>query len=271
MALARLHPLAGPVDHSLPVLAVRGSSGDLRAVLFGYACHPTTLNFHKWCGDYAGFAELMLQKNHPGAVAMFWQGCGADQNPLPRRTVELCRQYGQMLANGVQEVLAQPMQPIKPRLQTAMAFVTLEFDGVFSRKDLESQSKQGDYLARRAKRLLEQLDQGKEFPSSYQYPVQVWKLGDDQLWIALGGEVVVEYALKCKEIFGPNTWVAGYSNDVMGYIPSDRVQAEGGYEAAAFDVYGLPSRGWAPGVERRVIETVQKLVKQLELQEKVPQ
>jgi hypothetical protein len=198
-------PIAGPVDHRVPVLAVRGSSGNLRAVLFGYACHATTLNFYRWCGDYAGFAELMLQENHPGSVAMFWQGCGADQNPLPRRTVELCRKYGRMLALGVQQILAQTMQPIKPHLQTAFAFVTLELDGVYSRQDLESHAQRGGYLARRAKRLLKELDEGKELPTSYPYPVQVWKLGEDLLWIALGGEVVVDYALKCKELFGPNT------------------------------------------------------------------
>ena len=70
------------------------------AILFGYACHPTTLSFTKWCGDYPGFAQLELEKNHPGATAMFVNTCGGDQNPLPRRSVELCEKYGHMLADG---------------------------------------------------------------------------------------------------------------------------------------------------------------------------
>ncbi|HLV02058.1 MAG TPA: neutral/alkaline non-lysosomal ceramidase N-terminal domain-containing protein, partial [Acidobacteriota bacterium] len=36
----------GPVDHDVPVLRVLGSEGELRAILFGYACHNTTANFY---------------------------------------------------------------------------------------------------------------------------------------------------------------------------------------------------------------------------------
>ncbi len=74
------------------------AGGELAAILFGYACHPTTLNFTTWCGDYPGFAQLELEQAHPGATAMFVNTCGGDQNPLPRRSVELCRRYGHMLA-----------------------------------------------------------------------------------------------------------------------------------------------------------------------------
>ena len=75
--------LKGPVDHTVPVMTVTKPDGALRAIVFGYACHPTTLSFTKWCGDYPGFAQLALEKNHPGALAMFVNTCGGDQNPLP--------------------------------------------------------------------------------------------------------------------------------------------------------------------------------------------
>src|SRR5262245_42322841 len=64
--LASGTPLKGPVDHAVPVLTVSGTDDKLLAILFGYACHPTTLSFTKWCGDYPGFAQLALEKNHPG-------------------------------------------------------------------------------------------------------------------------------------------------------------------------------------------------------------
>jgi len=42
--------------------------------------------------------------------------------------------------------------------------------------------------------------------------------------------VVVDYSLRLKrELAGPAVWVAGYSNEVMAYIPSLRVLREGGY------------------------------------------
>ncbi len=82
------------------------------AVLFGYACHPTTLSFLTWCGDYPGFAQVEIERQHPGAMAMFVNTCGGDQNPVPRRKVELCEKYGLMLARGVEEALAGTMSPV---------------------------------------------------------------------------------------------------------------------------------------------------------------
>ena len=81
----RNHPNPdGPVDHSVPVLSVQDPEGQRRAVLFGYACHNTTMGFRRWLGDYAGFAQEYFQQDHSGVTAMFLTGCGADQNPYPR-------------------------------------------------------------------------------------------------------------------------------------------------------------------------------------------
>ena len=68
--------------------------------------------------------------------------------------------------------------------------------------------------------MLKQLDDGKPLERTYPYPLQVWKLGQKQLWISMGGEVVVDYSLGFKKQFGDDVWVAGYCNDVMAYIPS---------------------------------------------------
>ena len=98
----------GPVDHDVPVLRVETPDGKLRAVVFGYACHNTTLQFYQWCGDYAGFAQKYLEEKHPGATALFWMGCGGDANPLPRSKVELCKKYGRELADAVEDVHRRP-------------------------------------------------------------------------------------------------------------------------------------------------------------------
>ena len=50
--------LKGPVDHDVPVLAVAGADGKLRTVVFGYACHCTTLSDYQISGDYAGAVEI---------------------------------------------------------------------------------------------------------------------------------------------------------------------------------------------------------------------
>jgi type 1 glutamine amidotransferase len=256
--------LKGPVDHDVPVLAVRTPDGELRAVIFGYACHNTVLSFYRWSGDYAGFAQRFVEKGHPGVTAMFWQGCGADQNPLPRRSVELAEKYGRMLADGVEKVLDTPMQAIRPTLKTAFRTIELAFEQVLTQDSLKKMSKEKGYRGRSARLCLERLETDGEFPKECPYPVQVWRLGKDQLWVAIGGEVVVDYALMLKKRYGPRTWVAGYANDVMAYIPSRRVWQEGGYESGSLVLYGMPAKKWKGDIEQRVLAAVDNMVKKVQ-------
>ena len=54
-------------------------------------------------------------------------------------------------------------------------------------------------------------------------------------------------------------WVAGYSNDVMTYIPSRRVWDEGGYEGGdAMKWNHFPSR-WAPELEEEIVKGVKEV------------
>jgi hypothetical protein len=271
--------LKGPVDHSVPVLAVCLPDGKLKAVLFGYACHNTVMDFYKWCGDYAGFAQLALEKSHPEANAMFFIGCGADQNPVPRRQIELAERYGNMLAAAVEEALLAPPRTLSPELRTTLEMVTLHLGPPPTEAELEKLAADKVPMTRRwGTRLLADLKAGKPFIRSYPYPVQAWQFGGQQLLITLGGEPVVDWAFKFKQEFGPQTWVAGYCNDVMNYIPSLRVlkedmpplaSARWGYEGArATTVYGLPASRWADDVEdlvsagvRHVVERVQTAAK----------
>jgi hypothetical protein len=264
-AIAQHKPLKGPVDHSVPVLAVRRADGRLQAVLFQYACHNTVLTTsYLYSGDYAGFAQIALEEKHPDCLAMFAIGCGADQNGLPRGTVEICQKYGNDLAAGVEAVLAQPMKPVGANLHSEFEIINLGFEGNLTVEKLLAAADKGGFYTRAAKhvlqRMLELKAQGKELPQSYPYPVQVWRLGTDQLWIALGGEVVVDYALSLRAKYGPRTWVFGYSNDVMAYIPSSRVWAEGGYESGAFNVYFIAAERWCHDIETRIKAEVERLV-----------
>ena len=263
--LAKGTPLAGPVDHSVPVLTVTRPDGRLEAILFGYACHPTTLSFLTWCGDYPGFAQVELEKSHPGATAMFVNTCGGDQNPLPRRSVELCQRYGHMLAVGVEDALKQPLKPISSGLSTAFEYVDLPYLKVVTREDLHPLLQDSNTIrARWAARMLQKLDAGEKFLTSYPYPVHAWRLGKEMLVIGQGAETVVDYALRFKKEFGPGTWVCGYADDMIAYIPSRRVWEEGGYEGGSnLYEYGRPAFRWGGDVEDRIAASVRKLVKQV--------
>lgn len=263
--LAKGTPLVGPVDHAVPVLTVTRPDGKLDAILFGYACHPTTLNFMTWCGDYPGFAQLELEERHPGATAMFVNTCGGDQNPLPRRKVELCQRYGHMLATAVDEALKQPLKPIKPVVKTAFEYIELPYLKVVNRDDLTAALQDPNTIrARWAARMLKKLEEGDQFSPSYPYPVHAWQLGNEMLVIGMGAETVVDYALRFKGEYGSGTWVCGYADDMIAYIPSRRVWEEGGYEGGSnlFE-YGRPAFRWAGDIEDRVAASVKKLVKQV--------
>jgi hypothetical protein len=255
---------AGPVDHDVPVLRVETPEGNLRAVVFGYACHNTTMQFYRWCGDYAGFAQAHLEEKHPGARALFWIGCGADANPLPRGKLELCEKYGRELADAVEGVLAGPMTPVRGPTAARYATVALPFGELPTKAQLRADLLSKQTAARqRAARLLKLLDEGGKIDDHYRYyPVQVWRLGDGLLWLALGGEVVVDYDLRLKKVLGdrPALWITAYANDVMAYIPSLRVLKEGGYEGDTSQVpYGMPAK-WGAGIEETIVGKVHELV-----------
>jgi len=255
-------PFKGVVDHYVPVLAIKSIEDKLLGILFGYACHPTTLSFNSWCGDYPGFAQINLEANHPGTAAMFFNACGADQNPLPRRKIELCENYGRMLSEAVEKVLAGPMKPVAQGISTDFKFVNLDYEENVTREKLiPIANADTSVQSRWAQRMLKQIEEGVVFPTSYPYPVQAWQLGKELLFISIGGESVVDYSLRFKRDFGQGTWVCGYANDMVAYIPSRRVWEEGGYEGGPhLDEYGHPAWRWAGDIEDRISATVNQVV-----------
>jgi neutral ceramidase len=282
----------GPVDHEVPVLKVLAENDELRGVLFGYACHNTTLSFYRFCGDYAGYAQEYLEEAHPGAVCLFLMGCGGDQNPYPRRELELAKQHGRALANAVETALEvrQP-QPISGPLRVAVDDVTLQFQEPVE-ADLRQLAESGNrYQQRHAERLLAELAENGSIQTEYAFPVQAVQFGDDLTLVALPGETVVDYSLRLKrELAGgeanshepiardrkdendesvtrtdrPRVWVAGYSNYVFGYLPSLRVLREGGYEGGGAMVYSSFYPGpFTESVEERMIGKARELVERV--------
>lgn len=251
--------LQGPVDHDVPVLQVQGGNGKPLAVVCGYACHCTVLSGYEFCGDYAGFAQLAIEKNNPGTQAMFVAGCGGDQNPLPRRTVELAKSYGDQLGEAVQRVLGTALRPITTPLKADYAEIDLELGTLPTRAQLDKDAQSTTLaIANRAKSLIKTLETKGSLPASYPYPVQVWRLGDLN-WVFLGGEVVVDYSLRIKRNLGSShTWVSAYSNDVCAYIPSLRVLREGGYEGATSMIYYGQPTIWSEKVEEQIIDAVRR-------------
>jgi neutral ceramidase len=253
----------GPVDHAVPVLRVDGTDGRALAVAIGYACHNTTLqagNCHLH-GDYAGVAQAALERRHPGATALFVAGCGGDANPKPRGTVELVERHGLALADAVDRALGSAA-PVGGSLRLARGVVDLPFAPPPDRAELERRLADDDvYVRRHARLMLDVLADKGRLPTVQPVPVHVWRFGSSFTLVAIGGEVVVDYALRLKRDHpDQRLWVAGYSDDVFGYLPSLRVLREGGYEGGgAMIYYGRPGP-FAPEVEELVHGEVRRLM-----------
>ena len=251
--------LKGPNDHAVPVIKVTDTTGMPFAVIFGYACHPTVLDVNRFSGDYAGFAQIELENLYPGVTAMFFQGAGADQNPLPRRTIPLAEQYGKELAAAVDRVLNEEMKELDPEIASARIKVDIELTGPPGEEELRDlMARTSGYQHRWASRQLAEIENRILPPSFYPFPIQIWRLGE-QLIMVMGGEPVISYAIELKKIFGHDIFVMGYANDVMGYVPSETILEEGGYEGDQSQmVYGLPSK-WAPGIEKKILDGFRRL------------
>jgi hypothetical protein len=252
----------GPTDHDVPVVKITGPDGGLRGVLFGYACHNTTMggNFYAVDGDYAGCAMRTLEQAHPGATALFLILCGGDQNPSPRGKYEHVEQHGRALAQAVEHALAGDLKAVRPPLRAAFTRAELEF-APHTRQTFEDESKSTNpYKARRARLMLAAYDQGRE-ARRLGNPVQALRLGDGFTILALGGEVVVDYALRVKREFaGQDLMVAGYSNEVPCYIASARVLREGGYEALDSMIYYGQPGPFTPEVEEQMFRAIRSVM-----------
>jgi hypothetical protein len=259
--------MKGPNDYAVPVVKVTDRSGGLIAVAFGYACHSTVLDFYQYCGDYPGYAQAEIEKYYPGTTAMFFQGAGADQNPLPRRSVALAVQYGRTLAAAVDRVLSEKMRKLDPVLTTAYSEINLEFEGLPPSRDelvglIQDSSSTLPYLKQTARTLIQRLDKGEVFGNSYPYPCQVWKLGNQAI-MAMGGELVIEYAIDLKNLFGPDIFVLGYTTDVMAYIPTETILNEGGYEGTRSVFFTIP---WNKNIQSAIIGEMSRLAKETGIQ-----
>src|SRR5687768_597197 len=128
------------VDHDVPVLEARDGAGNVRAVVFSYACHNTSLDpmDGQYSGDWAGFAQAQLEERHPGAAALFVTGAAADQNPDPRYQVEISRRHGAQLADAVQASLAGDGIAIADGLAVAYAEAPLPYEPLPSKAQLEA-------------------------------------------------------------------------------------------------------------------------------------
>jgi putative membrane-bound dehydrogenase-like protein len=252
----------GPVDHDLPVLVVKDFQGKIRAIYVSYACHCVTLSNNKISGDWAGYAQEMIRRSHPGAVALASVGCGADANPSSGVTgdqAEVAADQGLEISREVDRLLQGYLAPVAGKLTARLSRFDLPLNDLPTRAQWQERAKRGGAVGYHAKVQLARLDRSEALQTTVPYSVQSWTFGDQLAMVFLPGEVVVDYSLRLKRELDPGrVWVNAYSNDAPCYIPSERVLQEGGYEGGdAMVYYDRPTR-FRPGLEGRIIKAVRQ-------------
>jgi hypothetical protein len=227
------------VDHDLPVMVVRDALGEPAAIITSYAAHAVTLNpgDNLVSGDWPGYARERIEAMFPGAAAMVMIGAGADANPNAFG-LAAAQNHGQSIADEIERLITSDLlTPVSQDLDAFHSEIELDYATALLPGDPPS--------ARLA-----------SAPGSALYGVTSWTFGRDLAMVFMEGEVVVDYSLRLKSELGDSVWVNGYSDDVQGYIPSERILYEGGYEAdSSGHYYALPGR-FAHGLENKIVEEI---------------
>ena len=259
--------LDAPHDHEGPIIVAKSESGELRQILFSYACHPTsgggTLN--ETGGDYPGFALEHLDLALPGSSPAFLLGCAGDQKPnavhpdkpgFRPLEVEETKGLGDQLGRAVVRTIeSDDLRPISGDLRINQQMLALEFDAVDDEMIEESLQASSKYVREWA----EHLASLEELPESIPFEVQTLALGDSFALIALSGEITVEYALRLKRELGAryeNVLVLGYANHIIGYVPVKRQIPEGGYEVIGSNQHMFYPGPFAAETEEQICAAV---------------
>lgn len=99
-------------------------------------------------------------------------------------------------------------------------------------------------------------------PATVRFPIQAIRIGDVRI-VALPFEVMSETGLTLRSALGADTFVLGYSNGIVTYLPTPEISAEGGMESKlGYKAYYLPAEipgDWEPRIRRAVTEQFRNL------------
>ena len=240
----------GKTDSALKVLKITGADNKIAAVIARVSCHPVATGAqHLLTADYPGAFRPFVEKAFPGAVAVLWQGVGADARP---RQVADGIQWrvmkhkelpviGECLFSEVMEVLANHMHPLENlKFGSAVEDVFLPVsDPTVTRKDLEKQLKSAKYEIIRTciRKMLAQKELAKGIPMT----IQMISFNKEFSIVGIAAEVLCGLGEKVeKKVSTKMSMVLGYTNGASVYLPCKDELKRGGYETmSVFDL--LPS------------------------------
>lgn len=229
-----------PVDPSVYVLRIDAADGSPLAILVNYACHPVVLGPDnvQYSADYPGEMMRAVEQAYPAALCLFLQGGAGNINPYHDKTpliedaVAVMRQTGRTLAREVLRVLLAIATAPLPDAPVRIARQTLTIPGRWNRSKLLA----GVDLEKMAfdpkMRLL------RATAPSYQAPVTMLLVGRAFAFAGVPAEIFVDYQIDIRNrVSEVPVLFAGYTNAVLGYVPTMRGAVDGGYGANQLGAY----------------------------------
>lgn len=244
----------GPTDPALIVLRFERPDQSTAALWVHYTCHPVITQEPLVSSEYCGVAMTLLEDHH-GAPASFLQGCCGDINPVsPGETTSLrgtnpeVVNTGQRLANTVNHLLATGTATSLAAGTIRSRSLTIDLPFATSpspetlRQKVDTPGLQGEL----AQALLAHPEwNSPTIPLTFQR----LDLADGCSLLAMNGEIVADYGLRIRTLSQGDVLPLGYANGMTGYVPTERILAEGGYEAGEAAPYFLLPAPFAPAVE----------------------
>ena len=239
----------GYYDPEMPVFAFyRGD--DLAAVLYSYACHPTSKNKLLVSADWPGqVAQGLTEELGEEVMTPFAQGAGASimTRISERDGEEEYVAYWREVAGRIAEfVRSEAMAPMELDLATDEREFELPYDAsrIPSRAELlnmaspyDTEIPDGLRPANRsivrlwARDRLEEMRTGT-IPESFRMHLTRWRLNEGLQVLAMSGEVTAEVGRAVKDMFPEReTAFLGYCTYTDAYIPTAEMLPEGGHEA----------------------------------------
>jgi hypothetical protein len=183
-------------------------------------------------------------------LPLFLQGCCGDINPVRRGTLEEVRSLGTVLGAGAiqgaeeaQAIEGAPVRAARERLLLPLqapapveqARATRDEEAEKVRQAEERFGRDAEYRIRPSRALLEwaedhlQLAERPE-PRTVPLEVQAIRLGDLAI-VGIAAEVFLEIGRSiAARSPAPHTLVLGYTNGLIGYLPTAAAFPQGGYE-----------------------------------------
>ncbi len=236
---ANRHHVDGPHDRTTGALGVVDASntphhGTTLAVLFDYACHPTTLGPANlsWSADWVGSARRRIREDRGAVPVVHLPGCAGDVSTRfsrHGRTEAEARRIGELVAAAVLKGLSTgavldgglALEAMSVRLPTRSPKRLPVSVPVQGGSRLDESIAEG-VAADRAIR-----DAG--LPSQLDLPVSWLAIGEAR-WLFLPVEPFARFGLLMSLSPRP-VRVVGYCDAYHGYMPDDAAYRAGHYEA----------------------------------------